>query len=149
MQPTRRRDAKLRGVLPVFVYGTLRTDSWNHDRWLAPWLSGPCRSAVLPGYALHHHRGLPYVVATPGREVVGELAVLQPERYDAGLDCLDGLEDVEHRHYDRVRAEVRLDGEAGEAGEMAWVWVAGPSVAASLAPATLVAAGDFLTVERA
>ncbi len=130
-------------MLPVFVYGTLRPGSWNHERWLAPWLAGPCRPAVLTGHALHHHDGLPYVVASPGTEVAGELAALDPERYDAGLSRLDELEDVERRHYDRVRVDVRT--ELGV--EAAWVWVAGPSVAAALGSATRVAAGDFLTVE--
>ncbi|MBA2281707.1 MAG: gamma-glutamylcyclotransferase [Acidimicrobiia bacterium] len=130
-------------MLPVFVYGTLRTGAWNHERWLQPWLAAPCRLARLPDHALHHHDGLPYVVATAGAEVAGELATMDPARYDAGLARLDVLEDVEHRHYDRVQVEVRVDGRT----EPAWVWVAGPRVTAELGDSTVVAAGDFLTVE--
>jgi periplasmic divalent cation tolerance protein len=125
-------------VLPVFVYGTLRPGSWNHDRWLAPWLAGRCRPAQLAGHALHHHGGLPYVVPDRGGRVVeGHVADLDRDRYDAAMAKLDELEDVERRHYDRVT--VTLVG-----GERAWVWVAGPAVAAELGAPTLVAHGDWL-----
>jgi periplasmic divalent cation tolerance protein len=141
LAPPAVRDAKLRGVLPVFVYGTLRPGSWNHDRCLAPWLAAPCRPATLAGHVLHHHRGLPYLVAAgdgaPGRLVAGHLADLDPARYDAALATLDDLEDVADRHYDRV--EVTIQG-----GASAWVWLAGPRIAAELGPATVVEHGDFL-----
>ena len=132
-------------MLPVFVYGTLRPGSWNHDRWLAPWLAAPCRPATLPGHALHHHGGLPYVTALvdDGGPVVGDLATLDPARYDAALARLDELEDVAGRHYDRVEVTVMTRG-AGTAAARAWVWVAGPRVAAALGPTTVVASGDFL-----
>ena len=126
-------------MLPVFVYGTLRPGSWNHDRWLAPWLAAPCRPARLDGYALHHHGGLPYVVAAPGSSVVGDVAPLDPARYDEAMARLDELEDVAGGHYLKVR--VRLHG-----GEEAWVYVAGPRVAAALGATTLVDHGDWLLV---
>lgn len=125
-------------MLPVFVYGTLRPGSWNHDRWLAPWLARPCRPAGLAGHALHHHGGLPYLVPdAEGRVVAGHVADLDPTRYDAALARLDELEDVASRHYDRVA--ITLVG-----GSRAWAWVAGPRVSAELGEATLVEHGDWL-----
>ena len=122
----------------MFVYGTLRPGSWNHDRWLAPWLAGGCRPARLAGHALHHHGGLPYIVPDPeGRVVEGHVADLDPSRYDAALAKLDELEQVDRRHYDRVT--VTLVG-----GERAWAWVAGPGVAVGLGAPTLVGHGDWL-----
>jgi gamma-glutamylcyclotransferase (GGCT)/AIG2-like uncharacterized protein YtfP len=126
-------------VLPVFVYGTLRPGSWNHDRCLAPWLAGPCRPGQLAGHVLHHHRGLPYLVADADARgvVAGHVADLDPHRHEAALAALDELEDVASRHYDRV--EVTLDD-----GQAAWAWVAGPRIAAELGSTTLVAHGDWL-----
>jgi gamma-glutamylcyclotransferase (GGCT)/AIG2-like uncharacterized protein YtfP len=65
-------------VHPVFVYGTLRRGSSNHDRWLAPWLAPPCGPARLAGHALQHHGGLPYIVSDPARVVAGHVADLGP-----------------------------------------------------------------------
>jgi gamma-glutamylcyclotransferase (GGCT)/AIG2-like uncharacterized protein YtfP len=123
-------------VLPVFVYGTLRAGSWNHDAWLAPWLAGPTEPATLPGYALHHHGGLPYITPSPERFARGELARLDPARYDEGLMRLDELEDIDDRHYDRVVVEV--------GGEPAFVYVAGPRIAARLGAGTEIPSGDWL-----
>ena len=126
---------------PVFVYGTLRPGSWNHDRWLAPWLAAPCRPAQLAGHVLHHLRGLPYLVAdaTATTPIDGDLADLDPARYDDALAELDGLEDVAGGHL--VRVEVELVG-----GERAWVYVAGPLVDGLLGPTTAVGHGDWLAV---
>lgn len=126
-------------MLPVFVYGTLRPGSWNHDRCLAPWLARSSRAARLAGHALHHHGGLPYLVPDlgGGRVVEGHVADLDAARYDAAMAALDELEDVAHRHYDRI--EVGLVG-----GERAWAWIAGPRINADLGPATLVDHGDWL-----
>lgn len=113
----------------VFVYGTLRPGSWNHDRWLAPWLTAPCRPARLEGHVLHHLDGLPYIVPGGGR-VVGDLADVP----DDALAHLDVLEDVAGGHY--VRVEVPLG----------WTYVAGPRVAERLGPSTLVDHGDWLAL---
>jgi gamma-glutamylcyclotransferase (GGCT)/AIG2-like uncharacterized protein YtfP len=128
--------------LGVFVYGTLRPGSWNHGAWLEAFLAGPCRPARLDGFALHHHDGLPAVVPDPGRSVVGDIADLDPARYDAALRTLDVLEGTVHGHYLRVTARV-----AG--GEEVWLWVAGERVAANLGPdTTLVEHGDWLAVRE-
>ena len=126
---------------PVFVYGTLRPGSWNHDRWLAPWLARPCRPGRLGGHVLHHLERLPYLVADPGATTLieGDVADLDPDRYDAAMAELDVLEDVAGGHL--VRAEVDLVG-----GERAWVYRAGPLVDGLLGPATEVGHGDWLAV---
>lgn len=129
--------------LGVFVYGTLRPGSWNHAAWIAEFLAGPCRPAHLDGYSLHHHDGLPAIVPDPGRTVVGDIADLDPARYDAALRTLDVLEGTAHGHYLRVTAPVvTLDG----VEEEAWLWVAGERVASRLGPHTLVDHGDWLAL---
>ena len=129
--------------LPVFVYGTLRPGGWNHERWLAPLLAGPCRPAQVAGLALHHYAGLPYVVpAEPDRLVLGDVAPVVHDGYDAALARLDGLEDTGSDHYRRVPA-VTVD------GEQVWVWIAGHRVTAELGASTLVDHGDWLRVAGA
>jgi gamma-glutamylcyclotransferase (GGCT)/AIG2-like uncharacterized protein YtfP len=124
------------GVLPVFVYGTLRAGSWNHRRWLAPWLRAPCRPGRLDGYCLHHLDGLPYVVAGPGH-VVGDVADLDGARHHLAVAALDTLEDVDGGQYRRVTVALR-------SGEQAWTYVAGPRVADRLGAATAIGHGDWL-----
>jgi gamma-glutamylcyclotransferase (GGCT)/AIG2-like uncharacterized protein YtfP len=126
-------------VLPVFVYGTLRPGSRNHEPMLRPWLAGPCRPATLPGHALHEFDGLPFVVARHDGEVVGELADLEPALAEDALAVLDAFEGVEDGWYGR--AEVAVAG-----GERAWAWVAGERVAPCLGPDTRVDHGDWLRV---
>lgn len=123
-------------VLPIFVYGTLRPGSWNHDRWLRPWLARPCRPATLAGYALHHVDGLPYVAVELGASVVGDVALLADAR---AVAALDELEDVAGGHYERNEVSL-VD------GARAWTYVAGRLVAGRLGPDTVVAHGDWLRV---
>jgi len=125
-------------VLPVFVYGTLRPGSWNHDRWLSPWLAGPCRPAQLAGHVLHHLDGLPYLVVGDG-SVAGDVADFDPVRLGEAMAALDELEDVEGGHY--LRVEVTLAG-----GDRAWAYVAGPLVVDRLSARTVVGHGDWLSV---
>lgn len=126
-------------MLPVFVYGTLRPGSWNHDEWLAPWLAAPCRADAVRRHRLHHLDGLPYVVASGCDDdvVVGDLADLDGRRAREALAALDRLEDVEGGHY--VRVEVVTTGR-----ERAWMWVAGPLVRHRLVPSSVVGHGDWL-----
>ncbi|MEV6975245.1 gamma-glutamylcyclotransferase family protein [Kitasatospora sp. NPDC093806] len=131
--------------LPFFVYGTLRTGERNH----AVFLAGRCaevRTAVLDGAALHDGPGFPYAVpdAEPGRRIVGELVTVRPGAYPAALAALDRLEDCRtdgSGEYVRERLTVRTaDGEPAEA----WVYLAGPAVAARLrAHPALIASGDW------
>ena len=125
-------------MLPVFVYGTLRPGSWNHEQWLAPWLAAPCRAATLAGHVLHHYGGLPYVVPGEGA-VTGDVATLDPARLDAAMEKLDELEAVDIGQLTRVVVTV-------DDGERAWMYVAGPLVTPHLGPHTLVDHGDWLRV---
>jgi gamma-glutamylcyclotransferase (GGCT)/AIG2-like uncharacterized protein YtfP len=123
----------------VFVYGTLRRGSWNHDEWLAPWLERPTEPAVLHDHALHTTGGLPYVVPALGGTVQGELATFVASRYDDGIAALDRLEDAAHRHLDRVAVRVD-DGDA-------WVYVAGPDVRSRLDESTRIPSGDWFDAD--
>jgi gamma-glutamylcyclotransferase (GGCT)/AIG2-like uncharacterized protein YtfP len=129
------------GRLPVFVYGTLRPGSWNHDRWLAPWLAGPCRPAHVAGHSLHHLERLPYLVPDPASTTLvrGDVADLDPARYDAAMANLDLLEDVDGGHLVRVAVDT-------VEGARAWLYVAGPLVADLLGPGTRLDHGDWLAV---
>ncbi|MFI8081032.1 gamma-glutamylcyclotransferase family protein [Kitasatospora sp. NPDC086009] len=133
------------GALPFFVYGTLRTGGRNH----AVHLAGRCadiRPAVLEGAALHDGPGFPYAVpdGTPGRRILGELVTVRPGGYAAALAALDRLEDCRADgtgEYVRERLAVRT---VAGSTEDAWVYLAGPAVAARLRvhPA-LVPSGDW------
>ncbi|MFJ9952145.1 gamma-glutamylcyclotransferase family protein [Kitasatospora sp. NPDC091207] len=132
-------------ALPFFVYGTLRTGGRNH----AVHLAGRCadvRTAVLDGAALHDGPGFPYAApdGTPGRRVIGELITVRPGAYAAALLALDRLEDCRADgtgEYVRRRLAVRT---AAGATEDAWVYLAGPAVAARLrARPALIASGDW------
>jgi len=126
-------------VRPLFLYGTLRPGSWNHDRWMAPFLAATCRPGRVAGMALHHVDGLPYLVPSPGSVVLGDLADLDPARYDATLELLDEFEGTHAGHYRRVVLTT-------EAGEEAWAWLAGDDLTASVDDTTVVASGDWLDV---
>ena len=128
-------------MLPVFVYGTLRPGSWNHGRWLAPWLAAPCRPNHVAGHSLHHLEGLPYLVPHPAATTLvrGDVADLDPARYDDAIAALDVLEDTARGHLIRVEVEL-VD------GDRAWMYVAGPLVADLLGPHTSVGHGDWLSV---
>lgn len=129
--------------LGVFLYGTLRPGGWNHDEWLVPFLARPCRPAALSGYALHRQLGLPCIVpALAGSLVVGDIADLVSDRYEEALAHLDVLENTAGDDYRRVTV-------TAVGGEQVWVWVAGPVLAASLGPGTLVEHGDWLQVPGA
>lgn len=123
---------------PLFLYGTLRPGGWNHDDWMAPFLAAPCRPATVAGVALHHVGGLPYLVAAgEASVVVGDLADLDPARYDATLELLDEFEGTHAGHYRRVVVTT-------SAGDEAWAWLAGDDLSASIDDSTHVASGDWL-----
>lgn len=125
---------------PLFLYGTLRPGSWNHDAWMAPYLASPCRPARVAGMALHHVGGLPYLVSVAdGSVVLGDLADLDPARYDATLELLDEFEGTHAGHYRRVVVTT-------DVGEEAWAWLAGDDLTAAVGASTLVASGDWLDV---
>ncbi|MEU0601943.1 gamma-glutamylcyclotransferase family protein [Streptomyces sp. NPDC006393] len=123
------------GPLPFFVYGTLRPGERNHDLLLR----GRTRTeepARLTGAALYEGPGFPYAVEEPGGVGVvrGELVTARPETYEELLGVLDRLEGYvvgdPRSLYERVEREVVR--EADETAVRAWVYVAGPAVAARL-----------------
>ncbi|MFE2104495.1 gamma-glutamylcyclotransferase family protein [Kitasatospora sp. NPDC059463] len=132
-------------TLPFFVYGTLLTGERNHAAFLAGRCAG-VRAAVLEGAALHAGPGFPYAVPdpAPGRRISGELVTVRPEAYRRTLAALDRLEDCRPDGlgtYVRERLAVRT---ADGATAQAWVYLAGPAVAARLRthPAP-IASGDW------
>ncbi|MFB7471746.1 gamma-glutamylcyclotransferase family protein [Kitasatospora sp. NPDC056184] len=132
-------------ALPFFVYGTLLTGERNHAAFLAGRCAG-VRAAVLEGAALHEGPGFPYAVPdpAPGRRIRGELVTVHPAAHPAVLAALDRLEDRRPDGlgtYVRERLAVRT---ADGASADAWVYLAGPAVAARLrAHPALIASGDW------
>lgn len=130
--------------LPFFVYGTLRPGEPNHDLFLR----GRTQSEVpgrLTGAVLYYGPGYPYAVEEPGGVVRGELVTADPDRYGQLLGTLDRLEEYvpgdAGNLYERVARDVtREDGTSVRA----WVYVAGPVVAAGLrARGKLIEGGDW------
>jgi gamma-glutamylcyclotransferase (GGCT)/AIG2-like uncharacterized protein YtfP len=130
--------------LPFFVYGTLRPGHRNHARYLGAHVLR-CRPATLADTALHAGPGFPYALPAPGRTVLGELITVRPAAYPVVLATLDQLEEClpgGDGLYVREPRTVTLPA-TGEA-VAAWVYLAGPAVAAELArhPA-LIESGDW------
>jgi gamma-glutamylcyclotransferase (GGCT)/AIG2-like uncharacterized protein YtfP len=71
--------------------------------------------------------------------VVGDVADLDPARYEEALAQLDVLEGTAEDEYRRVTARV-------VGGEEVWLWVAGPAIAAAVGRRTLIGHGDWLQV---
>ncbi|MFF7307334.1 gamma-glutamylcyclotransferase [Streptomyces sp. NPDC008137] len=122
-------------TLPFFVYGTLRPGEVNHGLFLR----GRTRSEEagrLAGAVLYEGPGYPYAVEEPGGggTVSGELITALPESYGALLAELDRLEDYVPGDPDSLylRVERKVVRELDGATVRAWVYVAGPGVAARL-----------------
>ncbi|MEU9451430.1 gamma-glutamylcyclotransferase family protein [Streptomyces sp. NPDC048277] len=120
--------------LPFFVYGTLRPGEINHDAFLRGRTEAE-EPGRLADAVLYDGPGYPYAVEEPGGgEVRGELVTARPESYDRLLLEVDELEECVPGDpaslYVRVERDVvRLrDGITVRA----WVYVAGPVVAAKL-----------------
>lgn len=126
--------------LPYFVYGTLRPGGRNHEAWLGGRLAWT-RPARLGHHRLHHHRDLPYVTAGGDGAVIGELVHATADHADEMRSDLDALEGVAVGHY--VRLPVSVIVEDDPAPVAAWVYVAGPLVAAELGEASEVSGGDW------
>ncbi|GAB2751806.1 gamma-glutamylcyclotransferase family protein [Streptomyces bullii] len=132
--------------LPFFVYGTLRPGEANHDLFLRgrTLTEEPGR---FMGAVLYDGPGYPYAVEEPGGGVVsGELITALPEAYGdllTELDRLEGYAPGSPRNlYERVAREILRD--TGGTAVRAWVYVAGPTVAARLrARGKLIETGDW------
>ncbi|AZM89071.1 MULTISPECIES: gamma-glutamylcyclotransferase family protein [Streptomyces] len=134
------------GVLPFFVYGTLRPGEVNHDLFLKGRTAAE-EPARLPDAALYEGPGYPYAVDRPGSAIAGELITAAPGEYAELLVALDLLEEYAGpgrpgNVYDRVAREaVRPDG-----GRVrAWVYLAAAPLARRLAQTgTEIPGGDWL-----
>lgn len=118
--------------LPFFVYGTLRPGEHNHDLFLRGRIRRE-EPGLLPGAVLYDGPGYPYAVEQEGGTVTGEIVTALPEAYGELLAALDRLEEYvpgdPHTLYERVHRDVTAaDGRIVHA----WVYVAGPAVAARL-----------------
>lgn len=118
-------------VLPVAVYGTLRTGEYAHDRYLA---GHPAVVSTVPGlvdgYEIHVlSLGYPVAVPEPGSTLVVEVITIEDSPSGQSLrDDLDGWEGYREGEpsqlYDRIVVPVRT-----AAGEVrAWLYVAGNEV---------------------
>ncbi|PYC78592.1 hypothetical protein C7C46_15940 [Streptomyces tateyamensis] len=130
--------------LPFFAYGTLRPGHRNFARHLAAHTL-TARPAALPHTALHAGPGYPYALPAPGHTVLGDLITVRPTDYPAVLATLDELEEclpTGNGLYVRQPLPVTLL----TTGELldAWVYLAGPAVAAELAQhPSLITSGDW------
>lgn len=82
-------------LLPVFVYGTLRTGQGNYN-WALAGRTLHETPATLSGARMYdNNRGFPFVTtldADPTDTVTGDLMVLDPDGYRDVMRDLDGLE---------------------------------------------------------
>ncbi|MEV7724093.1 gamma-glutamylcyclotransferase family protein [Streptomyces sp. NPDC087917] len=134
------------GVLPFFVYGTLRPGEVNHDLFLRGRTAAE-EPALLADTALYEGPGYPYAVERPGSVIVGELVHPAPEAYGELLVALDRLEEYvgpgsPRNVYDRVAREtLRPDGSRVRA----WVYLAAPPLARRLTESGRpIPGGDWL-----
>ncbi|MEU8435110.1 gamma-glutamylcyclotransferase family protein [Streptomyces sp. NPDC029216] len=134
------------GVLPFFVYGTLRPGEVNHDLFLRGRTAAE-EPARLPGAVLYEGPGYPYAVERAGSVIAGELITPAAGAYGELLGALDLLEEYvgpgsPRNVYDRVAREaVRGDGSRVRA----WVYVAAPPLAVRLARSGReIPGGDWL-----
>ena len=93
----------------LFVYGSLRRMGGAFERLLAD-AAIDVRDGVLDDHALFGW-GLPYPFVRPeaGRQVVGDVVEIDPDRIDEVLRAVDDYEGADYR---RVVVEVDADGES-------------------------------------
>lgn len=105
----------------LFVYGSLRRMGGAFERLLAD-AALDVRDAVLDDHALFGW-GLPYPFVRPesGRQVVGDVVEIDPDRIE---EVLREVDDYEGADYRRVVVEVDADGES----VTAHVYLAEPSI---------------------
>ncbi|RKT04607.1 gamma-glutamylcyclotransferase (GGCT)/AIG2-like uncharacterized protein YtfP [Streptomyces sp. 3211.6] len=138
------------GVLPFFVYGTLRPGEANHRLFLRGRTAAE-EPARLPGAVLYEGPGYPYAVERAGSVIAGELITPAADAYGELLGALDLLEEYvgpgsPRNLYDRVAREaVRPDGTR----VLAWVYLAAAPLALRLARSgTEIRSGDWLERRR-
>lgn len=121
------------GIIPVFVYGTLRYGQGNYYGVLAGHAQHIGTGAFI-GAEMYSNGGFPYVLPVEDKEKVvqGDLFFLDHEDYVSTQDNLDMLEGThgrlwnDHNHYNRSVQYIRVD-EEENLFIQAWVYTA-PSV---------------------
>lgn len=103
--------------LAVLVYGTLRNGQHNYEIFLKGNTTEEF-PATVDGFVLYG-RGIPFAVPRDGGQIIGELMVINPERYEdvlANLDSLEGYREQkpEGSLYQRVVREVQFQTPDGE-----------------------------------
>ncbi|MGL4797788.1 MAG: gamma-glutamylcyclotransferase family protein [Cellulosilyticaceae bacterium] len=102
----------------IFVYGSLRTQFWNHDKVLKNRVR-KVEEATIKGELFHLPEGYPAVVE--GKETIyGELLTVSQEKILKSIDFLEGyFGEGEDNLY--VRKKIKVATEAGE--EEGWTYM--------------------------
>ncbi len=97
--------------IPIFVYGTLRKDWWNH-RFIenADFIDN---GVTKDRYIMHAHAYPMLSRKVQDTHIIGEYYLISKKEF-ATLDRLEGYPD----HYDRARVDVRLT-----SGDVVNAWV--------------------------
>jgi len=128
--------------LPVFVYGTLRSNQPNFVYYLQDKVT-----VVQPGYLegglLYDFGPFPGLVVTgeTSQRVQGELMFLDQARYDEIMNDLDYLEDCKNQVY--LRREIEIQAAQATTTTRAWVYVVGPALIEDCS--NVIESGDWLT----
>ncbi len=119
----------------LFVYGSLRRMGGAFERLLAD-AAIDVSDGVLADHALFGW-GLPFPFVRPehGRQVVGDVVEIDPDRIEEVLRAVDEYEGADYR-----RVEIEVDA-AGQA-ITAFVYLAGPTV--ELGERNRVESGDWM-----
>ena len=128
-------------ILPIFVYGTLRTDERNWLRLLRGHTISE-RPAVAPDHVMYA-RGVPFVADGAG-VVVGEIMQIRDENYVAVMQTLDELEGFDPQTgdgwYVRVARMVLVNNEP----LLVWVYHGSAATLHDFAAAEQILNGDWL-----
>lgn len=135
--------------LPVFVYGTLRRGCGNYEALLEGNTSAelPARAEGLVLYGARF--AFPYAAAREGGVVVGELMVIDRQRYDEVLQHLDMLEGYRQErpassHYVRVTRTVRCEVDGQWVSRPAYLYLAGNRAISRFGEGDLIPSGDWV-----
>jgi gamma-glutamylcyclotransferase (GGCT)/AIG2-like uncharacterized protein YtfP len=137
--------------LPIFVYGTLRPDQENYDRFVRGKTAREV-AAMLPDHAMFVLDRYPCITEDTGAgDVIGDVLYLLPELFPEALAALDQLEGYMPGNasspYLRVRRGVRTgEGDGGEPPRtsLAWAYVAGEPALLRRPACDPVPGGDWL-----
>lgn len=97
----------------IFVYGSLRTQFWNHDKVLKNRVRS-VEKATIEGELFHLPEGYPAVV-DGGEEIHGELLTITQEKILKSIDFLEGyFGEGKDNLYVRKKVKVKTENETEE-----------------------------------